>query len=1311
MTSTTTSDREIIPTSPTDIFKNLTVFIDPSVPTILAIQLKAFLTHNQASIASESTPDIEKVLASIQAYPPTDPTDPAAPSKRLIPNLKPRFDLTQTTHIITNSLHLPEYIALGRWDDEAGNILSFSYQAQSSPGNVNEHEQDSEKEAHDSRVHRSIHLVTSIWVTQSYDLDKLLPTGAYSPDPYKFLSGIVIALDSGARLPLADVELIQACVQAWGGQFRKGLTKEVTHLICCDENTRDYKIANKLKVELGLKIVLPHWFHHSVSFRRVISEQPFEFPSPAILAPRSPSLSADCQHGINGLPGTKLPPTTRRPIEEDPELESLSHKKATDMAFAAQKISPRPHSLEDTPAYREFQNKSVYLVSSLGLSFSARKTLARRIEELGAKVFDSGSLKLTELDKSRSDPKILNDAINAEQKLKSSDIVICECRSGWEFWLAWEAGKKIGTLHWILCILNNLDSPTFAIRPPTERLLDFPCPPGPISGCDPASKPITVTNYAGMARSHLIKLIEKMHLTFSGTLASNTFMVVAANKAGSKVDYANKTGIQIVNHHYIEDCFQNWAKQSIQPHHLTFPDGVNICELVGQTTRTPDGIYKWTKRTEVKEQKKRDMSLLPSRINKTPLADISSMTPPQKDVNPQPSASKVISESDNLLDNSESGAEVPAVKRVKRKPRLISDSTELSSLTASDILKVAGIETLETPRKPSSQESLTPREVEGHAPALITPEPSRSSPRKRSSDLAELDPNPSKKTKKETSTDTEAKKLDTTAQQSVTSSTDQLASVGNDQLASVGGQESSKTSTPLQSKFTKSVKQSVSTKKATVGASAKAPLSLTRSSTRKAAQLAVQNVKSAAEDMNLHEKEKKKKRISGGPSVGMDDGGFFGQPPKKAKQSASRKRSHDSHRRLSGSESDGDQSEIVIKKDDKKQSNLKRGRRSDESEKTVKEDKREDERGEESSSDNGELPSSIRPQALSKRKGKRASGGSKTARDEEAKNSDLESLTDLESLKIKSAKKPKKKIKAEDPELDNLSKSKPVDHLPRKTKSTSGSKAHPVLAGPSSSKKICITESGARIESKISNKLVKMGAKFIDSTPSLDDGCTHLLTNKIARTEKFLSCIVLGCSIVNHKWAEECVKRNQFVDEEEYELKDLEGEKLHQFELKRSLKIARARKILTGFQIFLTPFVANQHSKLLKKLIILAGGQVLTKIPALEDLQKTATAIKDKESLENDGDDDDGEDVGEKKSLIISSKEDSKYVKTHLLKKFPTKFWMSEGAHQDPPDDDDDLREQSPLIKIFDSNLILQGLLVQKITFEEKFVLDCSGFL
>ncbi|KAI9605821.1 hypothetical protein H4Q26_004190 [Puccinia striiformis f. sp. tritici PST-130] len=1230
------------PTQSDRCLQNLTVFIDPSLPTILALQLTALLSHNQAKITSGSTPNLNQFLASVQVEPPTNPADQAGLSEHLIPNLNPRLDLTETTHIITNSLHLPEYNALGRWDDEAGNILSFSHEIKSSQNNGNDEEDRISPDPSKARVYRCIHLVTPLWVTQSYDLNKLLPTGAYSPDPYMFLSGIVIALDSGANYP--------------------GLTLlQVPSLRILQANP---------------------------------AREPFEFPCPAILTPRSPSMSADCQHGFDGLPGTKLPPIARKPIEDDSELELRSHKRATEVAFPAQKVSARPvsqglsdylevtdpNSLEDNPsiehpsklpqdtqAYREFQDKSVYLVSSLGLSLTARRTLARRIEDLGAKVFDSGDLKLANLTRSARTQK-----------------------TGWEFWLAWDEGKKIGTLHWILCILNSIDSPICAIRPPTERLLDFPCPPGPIKGCDTNSKPITVTNYTGTVRAYLIRLIENMHLTFSGSLAHDTSMVVAANKAGHKVAFASKGGIQIVNHHYIEDCYQNWQRLSIQAHHLTFPDGVNISESVGQTTRTTDGIFKWTRSTEVKEQRKLDMSVLPSKLTKKPCKEMPSPITPE-DENAQPSPLTTVQENENRPKTSESVEEGLAVKRANRKPTLISDSAELSSITSSEIVKV-----LETPETSSSQGTVTAMQVDDPDLALATPQIRRELPNKRTSELTELDSNPSKKIKKGSTTDSQTADIDTNAPL--------VRATSLKRLESGDTRKSSTTSTPLQSKPNSSLSKqsSISIKKR--ANSPKVPVSACRSSTRKAAQQAVKNVKSAAEDMNLHEKEKKrrKRNSSGGGNslIGFEeDGGYFGEPPKKT--------NHHLAKNATLNRPLDDISELLIERGADVSRNPKRGRgrRSNESVKV--------EGSEASGSDGGELPSSIGMNIGGSKKKKKASGtiNKKTKDKEEEKEEDQQS-SDLESMTLtniinKLDKKEggkMKKVKDEDLERNPLP--------PKlKYKSTPISKSLSTLAGSSSSKKICIAESGVRIDSKISNKLEKMGAKFVESTPSLNDGCTHLLTNKIARTEKFLSCIVLGCFIVNHKWAQECAKRNEFVDETEYELKDTEGEELHDFKLNRSLKIAkRTRKILTDFQIFLTPFVANQNSKLLKKLILLAGGQVLTKIPALEDLQSTADEINKHNkqgSPLTDDDDEDDSGRGGKKSLIISCKEDFKYLKTHLIKKFPRKFLIS--VHDDDADHDDE--HSSSLIKIFDPNLILEGLLVQEIKFEKTFVLDCHELL
>jgi len=456
---------------------------------------------------------------------------------------------------------------------------------------------------------------------------------------------------------------------------------------------------------------------------------------------------------------------------------------------------------------------------------------------------------------------------------------------------------------------------------------------------------------------------------------------------------------------------------------------------------------------------------------------------------------------------------------LNRKLRLISDSVELSSIPASEILKEA--DELQTSRRTSSQESIVAMELDeldtlrgsskqGSTAAAevndcaVTPQVNRLSPRKRPSAAADSDANPSKKAKTGSNVEDLTNQVDT--------NTEPVRASSQDKVGGADMPESCTISTPVQSKLTNDVKPSVSTKK---GASSKAPISATRSSTRKAAQLALQNVKNAAEDMNLHEQEKRRRRNSNGKEVGLEDGGYFGNSPEKIKQSSVRKRcAKDADVKLTGSESDGNDSSIVIQTN--KQINSKRRRRSAENNKKmakshVKESRREEaDHSDGESSEGGALPTSGMISALFKKEGKVK---------EEDQSSDLESIT------LTSAKKPPKKrekVKAEDQEDGPKQKTK--------TKPTAGgSKSHSTLVGPSKSKRICIAESGVRLDSKITSKLMKMGAKFIESTPSFDDGCTHLLTNKIARTEKFLSCIVLGCHVVTHRWAEECVKRNQFI--------------------------------------------------------------------------------------------------------------------------------------------------------------------------------------
>lgn len=182
-------------------------------------------------------------------------------------------------------------------------------------------------------------------------------------------------------------------------------------------------------------------------------------------------------------------------------------------------------------AHPAFKGKMVYLASSLHLKSSTRQHLVERIEQLGARVFDA------HVSSPSPDPGQHPDvaeaqrlsvlATKSEEALKRSEYVICESRTGWEFWLSWDLSKTIGTLHWIMSILNALNSSHSAVRSPLDKLLDFPIPPGRPSGWKEPEL-VSLTNYTGSSRAYLIRLIQKMGLRYAGHLTGETSILVAA---------------------------------------------------------------------------------------------------------------------------------------------------------------------------------------------------------------------------------------------------------------------------------------------------------------------------------------------------------------------------------------------------------------------------------------------------------------------------------------------------------------------------------------------------------------------------------------------------------------------------------------------------------------------------------------------------------------------------------------------------------------------------------------------------------------
>ncbi|KAG0142238.1 hypothetical protein CROQUDRAFT_242575 [Cronartium quercuum f. sp. fusiforme G11] len=626
-----------------ELCKDVVFFIDPSVPPLLATQLSALLKRTGAEVATAPT------------LPQVPPSRNSKVKAQLGPKPQPRFDLLTTTHVITNSVNIPEYIQFGQSEALLGSFLLVDTNQLIQHGHHLEPSQTQEPEDHVrkdpsdeySSSERYIKLVTPLWVTRSYDLNEVLQSQFYSPDPRFFFSGLTIVIDLEDILPEADRDVIEACVLAGGGQFKNKLTHDTTHFIFTgSSSTKTYVKAMKVREQLDLKVVLPHWFYRCTVLRIAIPEEPFEFPEPPILQPSHLPKSLEDRN----VKATLLSEPSHDGRNDDEQIPS-----ATRLSFADQNLSTRPVSaglseclnvLTGYPQYDadflnflnstnqnshnrrapphglvqthpSFKDKTVYLVSSLLISSSMRESLVQRIQQLGANVYDAYVIASSDNSDQLStwnnlSKKQQNLALEAEEALKKSDYVICEHRSGWEFWLSLGLDKIIGTLHWIMNILNTSDWSRCVVRSPLDRLLDYPVPADPITNWDPNAKVVTVTNYTGLGRNYIIRLMQKMGLKYTGVLSSESKLLVAASKTGSKVNHAMATGTQIVNHLYIEECFKTWTRAPLEPLHITFPQGVDFFDFVGEPAFNYHDIERWASWPDVKILKKAALAELPS---------------------------------------------------------------------------------------------------------------------------------------------------------------------------------------------------------------------------------------------------------------------------------------------------------------------------------------------------------------------------------------------------------------------------------------------------------------------------------------------------------------------------------------------------------------------------------------------------------------------------------------------------------------------------------------------------------------------------
>jgi len=120
----------------------------------------------------------------------------------------------------------------------------------------------------------------------------------------------------------------------------------------------------------------------------------------------------------------------------------------------------------------------------------------------------------------------------------------------------------------------------------------------------------------------------------------------------------------------------------------------------------------------------------------------------------------------------------------------------------------------------------------------------------------------------------------------------------------------------------------------------------------------------------------------------------------------------------------------------------------------------------------------------------------------------------------------------------------------------------------------------------------ELGGELVDSVYN----CTHLVTDKVRRTVKFLCCLSRGCLIVSDSWLDRCGAQRKFLPAEPFLVKDRSAERQHKFSLSRSHESAKVAKVLSGYRIFLTSSIKPEKDQM-ADIIKCSGGEVMSTMP------------------------------------------------------------------------------------------------------------------
>ncbi|XP_040550293.1 mediator of DNA damage checkpoint protein 1-like [Gallus gallus] len=108
--------------------------------------------------------------------------------------------------------------------------------------------------------------------------------------------------------------------------------------------------------------------------------------------------------------------------------------------------------------------------------------------------------------------------------------------------------------------------------------------------------------------------------------------------------------------------------------------------------------------------------------------------------------------------------------------------------------------------------------------------------------------------------------------------------------------------------------------------------------------------------------------------------------------------------------------------------------------------------------------------------------------------------------------------------------------------------------------------------------------------------CTHLVTDRVRRTIKFLCAVARGIAIVTPTWLHESSRSGRILPPGPFLVRDSQQEQHFGFSLSQALSRARRRPLLQGYEIHVTPSVRPEPEHM-RDIITCSGGTFLPTMP------------------------------------------------------------------------------------------------------------------